>query len=161
MIPIKELLFKILDTIEVYECVRISILNNDLYISRKDAHFPLALRFIHWEPEMDANYFYNEDSEYVEQYLKTHKVTVNNTDYVIEQELLDVKYYDDYIYMATRSIAGTCENYISYDSIDVISKINVKSPIFQCSSEVIKEYNKSQAKAYLNDIERLNFKYLN
>ena len=96
----KKVLFDLLNNIEPYQVIKLAIGNNEIYICRDDALFPIAVRFIEYDPEMEqSNYFYSYDISDSIDYVKTHKIILNDSEYLIETEIVDVKYYDNYFYV--------------------------------------------------------------
>ena len=74
---IKQLLFDILDTLQPYEILRVSLNSCDIYVCRTDAYLPLAVSSLRYEPEMEQdNYFYGS-SQNAQEYVKTHKFIIN------------------------------------------------------------------------------------
>lgn len=140
----KKLLFDILNKIEPYELVRININNEELYVCREDACLPLAIRAIDYEPEMEnGNYFYSQDVNELHRYIKSHKFSIEDYDYIIENELSYIKYYDDYIHITISSIGGEYKYFIPYSSITCICIMHSHS-MSRCSSSNVIEYNKIQ-----------------
>ena len=139
----KQLLFNLLNTVEPYQVIKLAIGNNEIYVCREDALFPVAVRFIDYEPEMEqSNYFYSYEIENSFAYVSSHKVMLNNNEYLIDTEIVDVKYYDDYFYVVLGCVGGTSTHYIPYSSISYIS-IYDSNTMATCSKLVI-NYNKIQ-----------------
>ena len=143
----KKVLFDLLNDIEPYQVIKLAIGNNEIYVCRDDALFPMAVRFIEYEPEMEqSNYFYSYDISDSIDYVKTHKIMLNDSEYLIETEIVDVKYYDNYFYVVLGCVGGTSTHYIPYSSISYMSIYNSNS-ISVCSKPVI-SYNKIQYELY-------------
>ncbi len=139
----KEVLFDLLEKIEPYNLIKLSIGNNEMYVCRDNAYFPMAVRFLEYEPEMSrSNYFYTYEPNDVTGYVDSHKITLDNNDYLIETELTTVEYYDDHIYIELNGIVGTSKYYVSYDSINYMSISS--SNTMAASSRLVMQYNKLQ-----------------
>ena len=143
----KKVLFDLLNNIEPYQVIKLAIGNNEIYICRDDALFPIAVRFIEYDPEMEqSNYFYSYDISDSIDYVKTHKIILNDSEYLIETEIVDVKYYDNYFYVVLGCVGGISTHYIPYSSISYMSIYNSNS-MSVCSRQVI-NYNKIQYELY-------------
>ena len=139
----KELLFEILNKSEPYKLIKVVVGNNEFYVCREDSYLPMAVRFIEYEPEMErANYFYTYEPDDTVEYIKTHKITLDEREYIIETELTNIKFYDDYFQLTLDSVGGVSEYYVSYDSITYLSYCNSNS--ISASSKVVTNYNKIQ-----------------
>lgn len=143
----KDILFDVLNKIEPYKIIKLNIGNNEIYVCREDSCFPMAIRFLDYEPEMEhANYFYSYNEEYSLEYVKTHKITLDNTDFLIESEILNVEYYDKYFYVTLNSVGGISTHYIPYDSVSYISIYDTYA--MASSSKLVVNYNKIQYELY-------------
>ncbi len=139
----KELLFEILNKSEPYKLIKVAVGNNEFYVCREDSCLPMAVRFIEYEPEMEReNYFYTYEPDDAVEYVKTHKITLDEREYIIETELTNIKFYDDYFQVAINSVGGFSEYYVSYDSITYLSYCNTNS--ISASSKAVVKYNKIQ-----------------
>lgn len=139
----KQLLFSLLESISPYEVVKLAIGNNEIYVCREDAVFPVAVRFIDYEPEMEStNYFYSYDTEDSIAYALSHKIVLNDDEYLIDTEIMSVNYYDDYFCVVLGCVGGTSTHYIPYDSISYMSMYD-SNTMSTCSRRVV-NYNKIQ-----------------
>lgn len=141
---IKNIIFDILNKIKPYELIKIQINNEELYICREDAYFPLAIRSIDYEPEMEnGNYFYSHNTEELHNYIKSHRYTLDENEYIIENEVTYIKYHDRYIHLAMASISGTYDYFIPYNSISCACLIHSNN-MSRCCNGGILNYNKIQ-----------------
>lgn len=139
----KELLFEILDNLEPYKTIKIGVNNNEFYICRTDSCFPLAIRFLEYEPEMErSNYFYSYDQDCNNEYVKSHKVNLYDRDYLIETEIINMQYYDNYFCVTYNCVGGKSDYFIPYESISFISHNNLNT--ISAGSTLTIEYNKIQ-----------------
>lgn len=139
----KDILFNVLDNLEPYKIIKLGINNSEFYICRADSCLPIAVRFLDYEPEMEtSNYFYSYEQDYSSNYVNSHKVNFRSNDYLIETEISDIQYYNDYLHVTYNCVGGQSEYFISYDSISFIgcSDLNTVS----ASSKIVVEYNKIQ-----------------
>ena len=139
----KDILFDVLNKIEPYKIIKLNIGNNEIYVCREDSCFPMAIRFLDYDPEMEhTNYFYSYNEEHSLGYVKTHKITLDDTDFLIESEILNVEYYDKYFYVTLNSVGGISTHYIPYDSVSYISIYDTYA--MASSSKLVVNYNKIQ-----------------
>ena len=126
----KDILFDVLNKIEPYKIIKLNIGNNEIYVCREDSYFPMAIRFLDYESEMEqTNYFYSYNEEHSLEYVKTHKITLDDTDFLIESEILNVEYYDKYydsiiipdcLYRAHPKAAITLKNRWMVENSDLV-----------------------------------------
>ena len=95
---IKDIIFNILEELESYEIINVSINNNNFPLCKKNALLPLACRLIDYDPDVAPNYFYTEDEDYAMAYIDSHRVMLGDKEYIIESELSEIDYCDKYIY---------------------------------------------------------------
>ena len=139
----KDLLFKILNNLEPYMTIKVGVHNNEFYICRTDSYFPLAIRFLEYEPEMErSNYFFSYEQESNNEYVKSHKVNLHDRDYLIETEILDVQYHDSYFCVTYNCVGGKSEYFIPYESICFISHSDLNT--ISSGSSLTIEYNQIQ-----------------
>lgn len=139
----KDILFDVLNKIEPYKIIKLNIGNNEIYVCREDSYFPMAIRFLDYESEMEqTNYFYSYNEEHSLEYVKTHKITLDDTDFLIESEILNVEYYDKYFYVALNTVGGISTHYIPYDSVSYISIYDTYA--MASGSKLVVNYNKIQ-----------------
>ena len=91
----------------------------------------------------NSNYFYSHDTEQMHNYIKTHRYTLNEYEYIIENEVSYIKYYDSYIHLAMASISGTYDYFIPYNSISCACLIHSNN-MSRCCNKGILDYNKIQ-----------------
>lgn len=144
---IKDIIFNILEGLEPYEFVDISINNNNLPLCKKNALLPLACRLIDYDPDVAPNYYYTEDEEYAVAYIESHRVMLGDKEYLIESELLEIDYYDKYIHLKIMNMMGVQEYYIPYNSINYIHAINLECRVDHANHYAMK-YNKIQYELY-------------
>ena len=137
---IKDIIFNILEELELYEIINVSINNNNFPLCKKNALLPLACRLIDYDPDVAPNYFYTEDEEYATSYIDSHRVMLGDKEYLIESEL---DYCDKYIHLKVMNMLGIQEYYIPYDSINYIHAINLESRVDRANHYAMK-YNKIQ-----------------
>ena len=141
----KELLFEILNKSEPYKLIKVAVANNEFYVCREDSCLPMAVRFLEYEPEMErSNYFYTYDQGETVNYVNSHKITLNEREFLIETEITNIEYYDDYFQVTLNSVGGTSEYYVSYDSISYLSHCSTNSISASATSKSVAEYNKIQ-----------------
>ena len=143
----KELLFEILDNLEPYMTIKVGVHNNEFYICRTDSYFPLAIRFLEYDPTMETeNYFFSYEQEHNKDYVKTHKVNLHDMDYLIETEIIDVQYHDNYFHVTYNCVGGKSDYFIPYDSISFIGHTGLNT--ISAGSTLTIEYNKIQYELY-------------
>lgn len=147
MFYIKSIIFNILEKIELYEIINVSINNNNLPLCKKNALLPLACRLIDYDPDTAPNYFYTEDEEYAMDYINSHRVILDNKEYIIESELSEIDYCDKYIHLKVMSMIGVQEYYIPYESINYIHAMNLECRSNHAIHYAMK-YNKIQYELY-------------
>ncbi len=90
-----------------------------------------------------SNYFYSHEPKKMHEYIKSHKFTIDEYDYIIENEIADIKYYNDYVYIMMIGLGGQYEYFIPYRSISCACLIQTNSAS-RCSNLNVIEYNKIQ-----------------
>lgn len=137
----KQLLFELLDKAKPYDLIKVVIGNNEFYICREDSFFPITIRFLEYDPEMEnSNYFYSYSMDTSIDYVKSHKVNFRDRDYLIETEIININYYPDYIHLVLNCASGISDYFIPYDSITYLSTGNSGSVAY--NSKIVCAYNK-------------------
>ena len=141
---------KLLDEIEPNEVLNVRMKSGygTVFLANKASILPLALdmRRIHSHTSsMNAlNVAYSEFSDlmppsqldYEKDYEDSHKVIFNNIEYMIQEELLDIEYHDDYFAVTISCPNGIKTSYYKYDSIVAIERIR------ETATDYIIQYNK-------------------
>ena len=91
----------------------------------------------------NGNYFYSHNTEELHNYIKSHRYTLDENEYIIENEVTYIKYHDRYIHLATASISGTYDYFVPYDSISYTCLIHSNN-MSRCCNGGILNYNKIQ-----------------
>lgn len=104
---------------------------------------PLACRLVDYDPDIAPNYYYTEDEEYTMAYVDSHRVMLGDKEYIIESELVDIDYFDKYMYIKIMNMMGVQEYYLPYDSIDYIHAMNLECRVDHANHYAMK-YNKIQ-----------------
>ncbi len=148
MIIIKQLLFQLLDEIQPNELLQIKFSHyNSVFLANKQSIFPLATEMrIQFPEDVDMvrayrTAFHTEDSAREAKYIENHTVHLNDNEFVITEELLDVQYEDNYFVITISNTDGIYTEYFKYDHIVAIKKTN------------------ESHRAYLRDYNMLNYKY--
>lgn len=76
-------------------------------------------------------------------YVDSHRVMLGDKEYIIESELVDIDYFDKYIYIKIMNTMGVQEYYLPYDSIDYIHAMNLECRVDRANHYAMK-YNKIQ-----------------
>ena len=140
----KDILFNLLNNSSPYRNFIINVDRNELHICRDDAHFPMAVHLLRFDPEMEQpGYFYSERSyNENDEYVKSHKIIFQDTEYLIETELESISYYETYFHVKYNGLYGTREFVVPYDSINYI-EFGLTNSITS-ASKIIEEYNEIQ-----------------
>ncbi len=115
--------------------------NNSRFYVCKDIDIPIATRLIPYENEMsNSDYWARQDSR-MNDYLNSHIITFKNEQYVIEEEITEIKYSDDYIMLSVEGISHSYTAYIPYQEIAFFTrnKVNVYD---STGSTLAEQYNK-------------------
>ena len=143
----KELLFSILNDLEVYDLLDIRLINaENVYLSKESPISPLAIRInIARENEFEPAHEYDPTGYHsmIDEFVENHTITLDNENYIIERELIDVIYYNDYIYVKENYFGDISERYIPYTSIISLMKCN-RHYFSADNSCLTKKYNKLQ-----------------
>lgn len=91
----------------------------------------------------NGNYFYSHNTEELHNYIKSHRYTLDENEYIIENEVTYIKYHDRYIHLAMASISGTYDYFVPYDSISCACLIHSNN-MSRCCNGGILNYNKIQ-----------------
>ncbi len=144
MITIKDLLFKLLDEIEPNELLELKIFQSygTVFVANKRSILPLATE-MRYEPrseeslEMIYRRAFSENiiNEYEKNYVETHKVLINEKDYIIIEELIDVQYFDEYFLTTVSTPEGVFTNYYSYTDITSIRIVH------KGMNSIVREFN--------------------
>ena len=143
----RDLLFKLLDEIEPNEVLNVRMKSGygTVFLANKASILPLAIDMRRTQSHAEQlNIAYRELTEfstspqyqYEEEYAENHKVVFNNVEYVIQEELLDIEYKDDYFAVTIGCPSGIKTSYYKYDSIVAIERIR------ETSCDYIVQYNK-------------------
>ena len=130
-----------MDTIEDYQLLELYMKNNSRFYVCKDIDIPIATRLIPYENEMsNSDYWARQDSR-MNDYLNSHIITFKNEQYVIEEEITEVKYSDEYIVLSVDGISHSYTAYIPYQEISFFTrnKVNVYD---STGSTLAEQYNK-------------------
>ena len=142
----KNILQDVLNNIKPYQLITVSIHHDYWTLCREDAVFPLAVSVKRTE---SPSYMYRNSyslldmvspdlSEHYDQYDLEHSLEFNGIKMVIEREILEIKYCDNYIKIVSKNADNTQISYINYDSIDFIK---VKEDE---ADNLLESYNKFQ-----------------
>ena len=115
--------------------------NNSRFYICKDIDIPIATRLIPYESEMsEPNFWARRDSRTAD-YLNSHIITFENEQYVIEEEITEIKYTDECIMLSVEGISHSYTAYIPYQEISFFTrnKINVYD---STGSSLAEQYNK-------------------
>lgn len=150
---IKDFLTNMVNSLEDHELLEIYMKNNSrFYICKPDNVIPLAIRLIPFEEDMQAGYFIRPESSRIDQinnYILSHKVTFKDNEYIIEEELVSCKFFDDHIYLCTSGIGSKYEAYLPYNEICFFTKNHIENYSSEGSLLAI-EYNKLMLELYTN-----------
>lgn len=149
MIIIKQLLFQLLDELKPNELLQVKINNGHriICLANKESIFPLATE-MRMQIEDDAvyrdyasAYDYNDSYSYELKYYEDHTVHLNNREFLITEELLDIVYDDDYFTITISNLDGVFKDYFKYNDITSIRTTHTTH------------------RSYLADYNELNYKY--
>lgn len=142
----KNILQDVLKNIEPYQLIAVSIRHDYWTLCREDAVFPLAISVKRLESQA---YMYRSSyslmdmvtpdiAEHYNKYDIDHTIEFDGVKMVIEGEILDIEYHDNYIKIVIKNADNTQVLYINYDSIDFIK---VKQDE---ADNLLENYNKFQ-----------------
>lgn len=142
----KNILQDVLKNIEPYQLIGVSIRHDYWTLCREDAVFPLAISVKRLESQA---YMYRSSyslmdmvtpdiAEHYNKYDIDHTIEFDGVKMVIEGEILDIEYHDNYIKIVIKNADNTQVLYINYDSIDFIK---VKQDE---ADNLLENYNKFQ-----------------
>ena len=126
---------------EDYQLLELYMKNNSRFYICKDIDVPLAVRLIPYESEMSEPNFWARQDGRMTDYLNSHIITFRNEQYVIEEEITEIKYIDEYIILSVEGISHAYTAYIPYQEISFFTrnKINVYD---STGSTLAEQYNK-------------------
>ncbi len=115
--------------------------NNSRFYICKDINVPLATRLIPYENSMSEPDYWARRDHRAADYLNSHIITFENEQYLIEEEITEVKYADDCIILSVEGISHAYTAYIPYQEISFFTrnKINVYD---SSGSSLAEQYNK-------------------
>lgn len=142
----KNVLQDVLKNIEPYQLIAVSIRHDYWTLCREDAVFPMAISVKRLESQA---YMYRSSyslmdmvtpdiAEHYNKYDIDHTIEFDGVKMVIEGEILDIEYHDNYIKIVIKNADNTQVLYINYDSIDFIK---VKQDE---ADNLLENYNKFQ-----------------
>ena len=142
----KNILQDVLKNIEPYQLIGVSIRHDYWTLCREDAVFPMAISVKRLESQA---YMYRSSyslmdmvtpdiAEHYNKYDIDHTIEFDGVKMVIEGEILDIEYHDNYIKIVIKNADNTQVLYINYDSIDFIK---VKQDE---ADNLLENYNKFQ-----------------
>ena len=142
----KNVLQDVLKNIEPYQLITVSIRHDYWTLCREDAEFPLAISIKRLE---SPSYMFRSSyslmdmvtpdiAEHYDKYDIDHTMEFDGVKMVIEREILDIEYHDNYIKIITKNADDTQISYINYDSIDFIK---VREDI---ADNLLEKFNKFQ-----------------
>ena len=142
----KNVLQDVLKNIEPYQLIAVSIRHDYWTLCREDAEFPLAISVKRLE---SPSYMFRSSyslmdmvtpdiAEHYNKYDIDHTIEFDGVKMVIEGEILDIEYHDNYIKIVIKNADNTQVSYINYDSIDFIK---VKQDE---ADNLLESYNKFQ-----------------
>jgi hypothetical protein len=142
----KNILQDVLKDIEPYQLIAVSIRHDYWTLCREDAEFPLAISVKRLE---SPSYMFRSSyslmdmvtpdiAEHYNKYDIDHTIEFDGVKMVIEGEILDIEYHDNYIKIVIKNADNTQVSYINYDSIDFIK---VKKDE---ADNLLESYNKFQ-----------------
>ena len=145
MIIIKNLLFKLLDEIEPNELLEVKVgrAYHNIYVANVKSILPLAteIRYIdndHSAIENAYMAFYDQRklSEYELQYEKDHLIQLDDKEYLILEEIIDIEYKDNYFSVTSYNTHEISTVYCKYDDITAIRRVH------ESYNPILKKYNK-------------------
>ena len=142
----KNVLQDVLKNIEPHQLIAVSIRHDYWLLCREDAVFPLAISVKRLE---SPSYMFRSSyslmdmvtpdiAEHYDKYDIDHTIEFDGVKMVIEREILDIEYHDNYIKIITKNADDTQISYINYDSIDFIK---VREDI---ADNLLEKFNKFQ-----------------
>ena len=147
----REILFKLLDEIEPNELLTIKFREGygSIHLANKESTLPLAIEMTLVREQNSLEEAYREFREdlinkYEENFIENHKIQLDNKNYIIYEELLDIEYFDDYFSVTISNIDGIFTSYYKYDDIINIRR-NRKSErsYLQKYNKLLYQYNKN------------------
>lgn len=142
----KNVLQDVLNNIEPYQLITVSIRHDYWTLCREDAVFPLAISVKRTEsPQYMFRSSYSlldtvtpDITEHYDKYDIDHTIEFDGVKMIIEREILNIEYHDNYIKIVTKNADDTQTSYINYDSIDFIK---VREDI---ADNLLEKFNKFQ-----------------
>ena len=142
----KNVLQDVLKNIEPHQLIAVSIRHDYWLLCREDAVFPLATSVKRLE---SPSYMFRSSyslmdmvtpdiAEHYDKYDIDHTIEFDGVKMVIEREILNIEYHDDYIKIITKNADETQTSYVNYDSIDFIK---VREDI---ADNLLEKFNKFQ-----------------
>jgi hypothetical protein len=147
----KNILKDVLNSIEPYQLIAVSIRHDYWTLCREDAIFPLAISVKRLE---SSSYMYRSSyslmdmvtpdiAEYYNQYDIDHTIEFDGTKMIIEREILEIEYHDNYIKLKVKDADNEQTIFINYDSIDFIKvRENVADNLLEKFNKFQYEINK-------------------
>jgi hypothetical protein len=144
LIIIKELLFQLLDELEPNELLQLKFSHNyhTVFVTPRESILPLATEMRrNYNEDTDLvqsyreAYFNNEIDEYEVKFIENHTIHLNDKEFTITEELIDLEYKDDYFMIKIANSEGIYTEYYKYNDIMAIKKVN------ESSRSYLMEYN--------------------
>lgn len=148
----RDLLFKILDEIEPNEIIQVRMREGygAVFLANKQSIPPLAIDmrpdrspFYELEEAYRIALEHDEINEYESSFINDHIIQLDNKNYIINEEILDIEYHDNYFNVTVANPDGITTNYYKYDDIIVIKRI------------------REAARDYIYKYNQLNYQYKN
>ena len=130
---------------ENYELLELYMKNGSRFYICKDIGISIATRLIPYEENMSEISYWarsssSEDTR-VADYLNTHIITFKDKQYIIEEEITEVKYSDICITLTVQGISHSYTAYIPYQEISFFTKNRIE--VYDSSGSTLAEqYNK-------------------
>jgi hypothetical protein len=147
----KNILKDVLNSVEPYQLIAVSIRHDYWTLCREDAIFPLAISVKRLE---SSSYMYRSSyslmdmvtpdiAEYYNQYDIDHTIEFDGTKMIIEREILEIEYHENYIKLKVKDADNEQTIFINYDSIDFIKvRENVADNLLEKFNKFQYEINK-------------------
>ena len=145
MIIIKELLFKLLDEIEPNELLEVKVGRSyhNIYVANVKSVLPLATEIRYIDNDRSAienayRAFYDDrkPSQYESQYEKDHLVQLDDKEFLILEEIMDIEYKDNYFSVTSNNTHEVSTIYCKYEDITAIKRVH------DSYNPIINKYNK-------------------
>lgn len=117
--------------------------NGSRFYICKDLGISFAIRLIPYEEQMrEEDYWIGTPRErLIYEYINSHTITFQDTEYVIEEEINYIHYTDKYIELSIKGVTHDYTAYIPYQEISFFTKNKITT--YESSGSILAEqYNK-------------------